>query len=167
MLPTAKQLIGSVVWSLDERVAPLIDDKWGASTLRSLRCLLMHLSTRVEVEGQLLFDDNADLTGVSREIVAALSSATDDVAARRDQLAATNARTWRDAYAYPTVASMAAENDARREAIDRLLRVLATDNSGVDPVSRTTAVELIDAYLRRRLARDQPLFAPAFMASTY
>lgn len=167
MKPTAKQLIDSVTWSLDERVAPLIDDKWGSSTLRSVRCLLQHLSTRVDIEGQVLFDDNADLASTATEIVQSLASASGPLAERRDAFAEVGSRQWREPGAYPSIASMTEENDARRDALDQLLRALDPGEDGLEPEVRANVLGLADAYLRRRLQRDQPMFAPAFMASAF
>lgn len=166
MKPTAKQLIECVTWSLDERVAPLIEDKWGNSTLRSVRCLLEHLSIRVEIEGQVLFDDNADLAAASEEVVTALAGASGVLKERRDALMEVGAIVWREPAAYPTVASMTVENDARREALDGVIRSL-NNSAALDRGVRTRVLDIADAYLRRRLDRDQPMFAPAFMSSAF
>jgi hypothetical protein len=106
MQPTAQQLVRSIVWSLDERVAPHVEDKWAASTLRSIHCLLEHLAVRVEAEGPLLHEDNADLAATSITLVGLLAGARGSVAAARDALVAVGARTWREPGAYPTLASL-------------------------------------------------------------
>ena len=58
MRPSAKEIIDGVSWALDNQVAPVIDDKKAASSLRSIKGLLNHLSVRVEMEGHILNDDN-------------------------------------------------------------------------------------------------------------
>lgn len=160
MQPSAKQLIESIDWSLQQRVVPLTADKWAASTLRSVHCLLLHLSTRVESEGQLLHDDNAD----ARDVLARLRDAVPDDCRR--QIDDVLGRAWREADAYPTVASLNEENEALRGVVDRTL-VAARAGGGFDADARVTVVRELDGYVRRRLERDQPLFIPAFMASTF
>jgi hypothetical protein len=156
MKPTAKQLLESITWSLDNKVAPVTDDKWAASTLRSVRCLLLHLATRVDLEGQLLFDDNADLREVLRRVEKSLSPGSEWRRLIDDVLAAE----WRPASAYPTVASMTEENDAMRSLVDRLLDALRGTEDN-------TARAELEAWIRRRLLSDQPLFIPAFMANNF
>lgn len=167
MKPTARQLVESISWSLDARVTPHVEDKWAASTLRSVHCLLEHLAVRVDAEGPLLHEDNADLAATSATVVVLLADATGPVAETRDALAALGARSWRAPDAYPTTTSLAEENDAWRTAVDLLLRALRTGDEHVDPDRRAAAEAAIDDQLRRRLQRDQPLFAPAFMSSTF
>lgn len=161
MRPSSKQLLNSITWSLDQRVAPLLDDKWGLSTLRSVRCLIEHLGVRVESEGQVLFDDNADLNTLAIEL--GPTPATQLDAGARFQTVC--AQSWREIDVYPTLESLAEENDAKRTALESLIRQLdsplAEGLTGVDEV-----LELIDAYLQRQLQRDQPMFLP-FMGSTF
>jgi len=58
MRPSVKEIIDGMSWVLDTRVAPHVTQKWAASYLRSIKGLLLHLSERVEKEGELLFNDN-------------------------------------------------------------------------------------------------------------
>lgn len=167
MKPSSKQLIDSVAWSLQEKVVPVVDDKWAASTLRSVHCLLTHLSTRVELEGSMLFDDNRDLRGVLQAVMAQLDGAREPLADVRIRVAAVLVRHWRDEDAYPTVASLGEENEALRGAVDDLLKVLHRDDAGVDRSTANATVEALDGYTRRRLERDQPMFMPAFLSSNF
>lgn len=166
MRPSAKQLIDGIDWSLQHRVVPVTDDKWAASTLRSVHCLLQHLSVRVEAEGALLHEDNADLRRVLGDVRGALEPTGRCDEACTD-LDAVLARRWREDGDFPTVASMTEENDALRAAVDALLGSLhepaRADPEGVE----VAALAMLDGYLQRRLQREQPLFVPAFLASTF
>lgn len=162
MRPSARQLIDSISWSLQEKVVPVTEDKWAASTLRSVRCLLEHLSQRVDVEGGLLFEDNRDarstLDGVRASLAGNASGAadtTDPISAWCAAVAAGLERTWRAPDEYPSVASLSDENHDLRRLVDEGIRVLPTP-----------ARQELETYVRRRLARDQPLFAP-FMAGVF
>jgi hypothetical protein len=164
MRPSARQLIEGIDWSLQNRVAPVTDDKWAASTLRSTHCLLQHLAARVDQEGQLLHDDNVDLRSVLGAVAVRLVDAA--WAPERSRVEDALARAWRESGAYPTVATMNDENEFLRGVIDGLVVALhgvAPDQQGV----ADGALADIDGYLTRRREREQPLFMPAFMSSNF
>lgn len=145
---------------------PVTEDKWAASTLRSVRCLLEHLAQRVEVEGPLLFEDNGDARG-------ALASAREHLLGVDDEriqrwcadVAADLDPPWRQAGEYPGVGSLTGENDMLRGLVDRGIRVLHEAGAVPDGVGDQARGDL-DGYVRRRLARDQPMFSP-FMADVF
>ena len=167
MRPSARQLIESVDWALQEKVAPTVEDKWAASALRSAHCLLQHLSVRVELEGQLLHDDSADLRTVLAGLPATLDGAPADHGGDlRKAIAGVLDRRWRDEGAYPTIASLSEENIALREVADDVIRRLRAEPVAADDAGRAALSEL-EAYVHRRLQREQPLFIPAFLASTF
>lgn len=167
MKPSARQLIEGIDWSLQQRVARATDDKWAASTLRSVHCLLLHLAARVELEGQLLFDDNRDARGALERVMGLLPATGAKLSAYRDEIAGVLARRWRDECAYPTVASMTDENDALRLVVDRLADVLHVDAALIPSDARVAALAEVDGYIRRRLEREQPMFMPAFLATNF
>lgn len=163
MKPTSVELIESISWSLDNKVAPHVDDKWGASTLRSVSCLLEHLTARVDAEGQLLFDDNADLDALSDTLAELLSAATGKLADAVSKFGATRTTMWREGGAFPTIASLAKENNEKQQALDRVIATI----SGIAGPEAEAAVEAIDAYLSRHLERERPLFTPVFMKPAF
>jgi len=161
--PTTKQLINSISWSLDNKVAPMTEDKWAASTLRSVRCLLTHLATRADLEGQLLFDDNIDLRDTLRRVETVLAPVSPALGAAISDVLR---KEWRSPDEYPTVVSLTAENDAMRSVADVVLVALRAGDV-VDEHIRTEARGEVESWVRRRLVRDQPLFLPAFMANNF
>src|SRR5258708_12304830 len=60
MRPTTVELLESIAQALEDQVLPVIQDKWGASTLRSAMQLLRHLALRVPLEAGVLAADNDD-----------------------------------------------------------------------------------------------------------
>ncbi len=95
------------------------------------------------------------------------SEALSDLAAEISQGLA---KVWREPGAYVTVASLAEENLVLRNFIDRLLRQLLTRPSAVDGRADDDLVELlaeVRAYVRRQIAREQPMFMPAFAGSLF
>lgn len=166
MRPSARQLIEGIDWSLQNRVAPVTEDKWAASTLRSVHCLLQHLAARVEGEGRLLHDDNSDLRTVLTDVRGLLGEGPQWQGAR-DAVTVQLDHHWREPGDYPTGESLAAENEALRGVVDRLLLDLHPVAVRNPDGPEAQALAEIDAYIRRRLEREQPFFVPAFLSSTF
>src|SRR5579863_6095399 len=61
MRPTTVELLESIAQALEDQVLPVVQDKWGASTLRSAMQLLRHLALRVPLEPRILAADNDDV----------------------------------------------------------------------------------------------------------
>ncbi len=89
--------------------------------------------------GQLLTEDNADL---------------------RALLADALGRLWYDPAAYPTIASLADENETLSGLVERLIHALHAD--GLDGPARTATEVAMRACLARQVERERPLYAPAF-----
>ena len=64
MRPTSVELLEGIAQALEDQVLPLMQDKWGASTLRSAMQLLRHLALRVPFEARILAADNEDVRRV-------------------------------------------------------------------------------------------------------
>lgn len=164
MQPKSRELIEGIIEVLDDRVTPAVEDRWAASSLRSIRCLLVHLATRVDNEGQVLHDDIADARAVLELAVVRLerSEVASDLAAEIRQGLA---KVWREPGAYVAVASLAEENLVLRNFIDHLLRQLLTQPAATYGGGDDGLVELlaeVRAYIRRQITREQPMFMPAF-----
>ena len=169
MRPTSRELIDGIIEVLDERVAAVVEDRWAASSLRSIRCLLVHLAARVCIEGQVLHDDNADLRAVLALAADRIdcSTAWPDLA---EEIRNALDRAWRQPDAYPTVESLAEENLFLRALVDRLLQQLLVNRVAADTPADDDLVDLlaeVRAYVRRQIAREQPMFMPAFAGSVF
>ena len=161
MKPTAREIIESISWALDHRVEPQVEEKWAASSLRSIRCLLQHLAVRVEHEGQMLVEDNADLRDVLGQVVGNVGG----VGTWRDihsEIEGLLEREWRPPAAYPTVASLNEENEALQTGLDHVLVRLYRHGDGLDPATADALRAELDECLIRRVGREQPMFMPAF-----
>lgn len=160
MKPSAKSIIDGISWVLDNRVAPHATEAWAASSLRSISGLLKHLSARVELEGPLLAEDNADL----RALLSGATTRLDGGSLRtlKKEVTATLEREWRNPEAYPTVASLEEENEALNEHVERLIHVLHDDAAPIDAQARAKLEAEITDYLKRQRERERPLYVPAF-----
>ncbi len=148
--PTARELIEGIAETLDRRVAPLVADQpWPASHLRSIDALLDHLAVRVELEGTILHDDNADARVVLSEVRRLL---------QMYELGEVLAHLWRDEDDYPTIESLAEENHSLVAAVERVIALLHDEPERFDPDARHDAHQRIVAYLHRRIEREAPLY---------
>lgn len=161
MRPTSRELLEGIAAALERQVAPVVEDKWAASVLRSAVQLLTHLGVRVEDEARLLIEDNADARRVLESLSQGIASggsagaplrAAVDEALRPDESAAWDTQ------------ALAACNERHQAAIELLLRhraLLVQVTGGV------TAHEQLRAYLQRRLSREQHLYFPSFLGAPF
>ncbi len=165
MRPSAREIIEGIAWALDKRVAPHATEPWAASSLRSIRGLLQHLAERVEIEGPLLAEDNADLRGVLAGALDRLGENGAAWAALAPEVRAILDRAWRDPAAYPTVASLTEENEALSALVEWLIHALHAD--GLDDLARAATIAAVREYLARQAERERPLYVPAFTGPPY
>jgi CheY-like chemotaxis protein len=155
MRPTTRELIDAIVTALEQEVAPLVQDKWAASVLRSATQLLNHLSLRVEDGARVLIEDNKDVRYVLETVYRSLSVNADTASLRaavEEALKATESP-------HHDVAALDARNEAYLVAVETLLkhRSLVRQATG-----GTSVQEQLREYMRRRLKREHHLYFPVF-----
>ena len=161
MRPTIKEIADGMSWVLDERIAPITEDKWASSYLRSIKGLLKHISARSELEADILWNDIVDQRNLLDQVtkLQSLDGAWEDlIAAARDTLN----QQWFDSDQYRSVADMEAENLRYWELIAELVVVIHEQPKGLADVEREALHEIVVKYLRRQLARERPLYGEAF-----
>lgn len=159
MRPSASELIDSIAEALDTRVAPHVTDPWAASTLRSIRGLLAHLSVRLDMEIPMLTASNADLRALLSNARATLASTSTSRILHAQDLDGVLARPWRLPDEMPTSASLDEENRALNEGLEQLVRLLHDDAGAVDEGSRPALLGEIREYFGRQREREAPLWA--------
>ncbi len=161
MRPSTKELLDSIAEALDTRVAPTVTDPWAASSLRSIRTLLSHLSVRVERELTILAEGNADLRDV-------LSGARDRLEGRStpsnpsmhaDLAALLSRPTSREPGALATVAALDEESSALNVQLERLVRVVHEDRESLGAELYEDLLGSIRSYFARQQEREAPLYA--------
>lgn len=155
MRPTTRELISAIVTALEQEVAPLVQDKWAGSVLRSATQLLNHLSLRVEDEARVLIEDNKDVRRVLETIYRSLTVNAQMASLRaavEEALQATESP-------HHDVVALDARNEAYLVAVEKLLkhRNLVRQETG-----ETSVHEQLREYLRRRLKREHHLYFPVF-----
>ncbi len=160
MRPSARELLDSIAEALDTRVAPTVTDPWAASSLRSIRTLLSHLSVRVEAELAILADGNADL----REVLAVARDrlqgcATPSHPSMLEDLQTALAQpSVRESGALATVAALEEESAALNEQLERLVRVVHDDRASLGEELQAELLNAIRAFIARQLEREAPLY---------
>lgn len=161
MRPTIKEIVDGMSWVLDERVAPIIEDQWASSYLRSIKGLLSHISVRSELEADILWHDIAD----QRDLLDQVAKLHSQDSAWRSLIASTRdalEKQWFNSEKYRSVADMEAENLRYRELISELIVAIHDQPAGLNDSERNALHEMVLKYLRRQLARERPLYAEAF-----
>ena len=161
MRPTSKEILDGISWVLNERVAPVTEDKWASSYLRSIRGLLEHVSARCETEAEVLYNDLADQRALLGRVC---DLETQDPAWKTLQASVREAldRRWFDPEGYHTIAEMEAENLRYRELIADLITAIHDRSEGVDATLRKNLHRQSVDYLRRQMARERPLYGGPF-----
>jgi hypothetical protein len=182
MRPTSAELLEAIAQELEDRVLPVVEDKWGASTLRSAMQLLRHLALRVALEPRVLAEDNEDARAVleracerltrlgESELAAAAADALDPrpagasadadaaVAAAVDRLGVADAPDPLD------VAAADAINERYLRAVETIVAARNRLREIDDP---PTIHPSLVAYLERRLERERAMFLPVFLSAPF
>ena len=159
MRATSMELLDSIAQALEDQVLPVVQDKWGASTLRSAMQLLRHLALRVPLEPRILAADNDDVRRV-------LSLAYERLGQLGEtDLAATAAAVLSSPLVDPLdVAAADALNETYLRAVEAI--VAARDRLRSLDAPPTIHQSLVD-YLQRRLERERGMILPVFLSPPF
>ena len=151
MRPSVKEIIDGMSWVLDTRVAPHVTQKWAASYLRSIKGLLLHLSERVEKEGELLFNDNQVVRELLKRQLERIADFDDEVwMDLSSEIEEALQKQWRKPEVYLTVGSLEEENLCYRRIVDSLVKAVHENGSLLsDEVTRTVMASLIFLFLNQ------------------
>ena len=159
MRPTTVELLESIAQALEDRVLPVIQDKWGASTLRSAMQLLRHLALRVPLEAGILAADNED----ARRILMLVGDRLGQLGETDLAAAAAAALSPRPVGPFD-VTGADALNETYLRAVELIIaardRLRAVD---IPPQIHQTLVD----YLQRRLDRERGMFIPVFLSPPF
>jgi hypothetical protein len=159
MRPTTVELLESIAQALEDQVLPVVQDRWGASTLRSAMQLLRHLALRVPLEAGILAADNDD----ARRILTLASDRLRQLGETDLAAAAAAALSARSVDPLDVVAADA-QNEAYLRAVETIIaardRLRAIDTP---PQIHQTLVD----YLQRRLDRERGMFVPVFLSPPF
>jgi hypothetical protein len=159
MRPTTVELLESIAQALEDHVLPVIQDKWGASTLRSAMQLLHHLALRVPLEAGILAADNDDVRRILTLVGDRLSQLGEtDLAA-----AAAAALSARSVDPLDVIAADA-ENETYQGAVEMV--IAARDRLRTIDTPPQIHQTLVD-YLQRRLDRERRMFVPVFLSPPF
>lgn len=159
MRPTSAELLETIAQELEDKVLPLVQDKWGASTLRSAMQLLRHLALRVPSEPRILAEDNDDARRTLTLVHERLTRLGES------ELAATTAVALSSRSADPLdVVAADAMNEIYLRAVEAIIAARDRLRAVDDPP--TVHQTLVD-YLQRRLARERGMFLPVFLSAPF
>ncbi len=159
MRPTTVELLESIAQALEDQVLPVIQDKWGASTLRSAMQLLRHLALRVPLEAGVLAADNDD----ARRILTLVNDRLRQLG-ETDLAAAAAAALGARSVDPLDVIGADALNETYLGAVEMI--VAARDRLRAVDIPPQIHQTLVD-YLQRRLDRERGMFIPVFLSPPF
>ena len=159
MRPTTVELLESIAQALEDRVLPVIQDKWGASTLRSAMQLLRHLALRVPLEAGILAADNDDV----RRILTLVGDRLSQLGETELAAAAAAALSAHSVDPLDVIAADAV-NETYQGAVEMI--IAARDRLRTIDTPPQIHQTLVD-YLQRRLDRERRMFVPVFLSPPF
>jgi len=159
MRPTTVELLESIAQALEDHVLPVMQDKWGASTLRSAMQLLHHLALRVPLEAGILAADNDDV----RRILTLVGDRLSELGETDLAAAAAAALSARSVDPLDVIAADAL-NENYQGAVEMI--IAARDRLRTIDTAPQIHQTLVD-YLQRRLARERGMFVPVFLSPPF
>ena len=159
MRPTTVELLDSIAQALEEQVLPVIQDKWGASTLRSAMQLLRHLALRVPLEAGILAADNDDV----RRMLTLVGDRLRELG-ETDLAAAAAAALSAHSVDPLDVIAADAVNETYQGAVEII--IAARDRLRTIDTPPQIHQTLVD-YLQRRLDRERRMFVPVFLSPPF
>ena len=159
MRPTTVELLESIAQALEDQVLPVIQDKWGASTLRSAMQLLRHLALRVPLEAGILAADNDD----ARRILTLVGDRLSQLGETGLAAAAAAALSARSVDPLDVIAA-----DALNETYLSAVEMIIAARDRLRPIDTPPQIHqtLVD-YLQRRLDRERGMFVPVFLSPPF
>ena len=131
MTNTTEFMIKAVADSLKNDVLPELEQaSWTASKVRSCLMLLTYIEARVNLEGPLLFDSNAQLRDLLSGIAAGENNAMDPELA---DAAKSVLRKYSPRSAYVGIATLEEENSAYQDVVTTLIKISYSRRTEIDP----------------------------------
>jgi hypothetical protein len=159
MRPTTVELLESIAQAIEDQVLPVIQDKWGASTLRSAMQLLRHLALRVPLEAGILVADNDD----ARRVLTLVSDRLRQLGETGLSAVAAAALSARSVNPLDVIAA-----DALNETYLRAVETIIAARDRLRAIDTPPQIHraLVD-YLQRRLDRERGMFVPVFLSPPF
>ena len=159
MRPTTVELLESIARALENQVLPVVQDKWGASTVRSALQLLRHLALRVPLEARFLAADTDDARRTLTFVQEALRSCGQaELAGAAAAALAVGAPDPLD------VAAADGHNEAYLRAVETIIAARDRLRAAHAPPQIHQA---LTEYLQRRLEREREMFIPVFLSPPF
>lgn len=168
MRPRTDEILKSLLWTFDEWIVPDVTTPYAKSLTLTMGNLLRHVILRVELEGDLLFEDNRDLRAVLGEVggfIEGLKPVPDGLSGTGAEIAAALGQEYHGGDVYPSVARLVEEATALRWVLVHAIDALQGARDALsDDSAYLAARQAIRDYLGRQLDREGTMIEPAFTA---
>lgn len=159
MRPTSSELFTGMKWSLENEIAPLLEDPRAQSSVRCMVMLLDHLLLRADTEGPVLDQDNREMKQTLQQITEwlkethlgdthpAIGSLTTDIETiLTDQ---TNPKEH-----VPAISVLQEENTTLKGLFLRVIKTVESYKDKMSVKNSNRFKQEIDKLLRQQLNRD-------------
>ncbi len=164
MRPRTDEILRSLLWTFDEWIEPETTTPFARSLALTMGNLMRHVILRVELEGDLLFEDNRELRQLLARIAGYAQGEDRGLAALGDRISGALAARYWGGDVYPSVARLVEEATALRWALTDAIRELQARRArlGESQDYRDVRRDIRD-YLGRQLDREGKMIEPAFV----
>lgn len=167
MIPTSSEIFMGMKWSLENEIAPLLDNPRAQSSVRCMLMLLDHLILRVDSEGPVLDQDNRDILQTLEKIAewlkqTRLSHTHPEIGNLITEIETTSSEQTSPKEHVPAISVLLEVNTSLKGLFLRVIKVVETHRETVPLEVSDQCKREIDKLLRQQLDRDYNWIEPAF-----
>jgi hypothetical protein len=161
IVPTASDVVRCIGDTLDSVILPGLDTLERRSAATTMRHLLRYVALRIDLEGQVLFDELAQLHSVLDEASTYFGAAAGEPSKALAAAINGSLAQQRAPDVYPSVQVMAVEIAGLRQHVCDALTLLQSAGEGLNDAGRRLH-EAFRNYVRWQIAQEAKIIEPAF-----
>lgn len=167
MIPTCSEIFTGMKWSLENEIAPLLDDPRAQSSVRCMLMLLDHLILRVDIEGPVLDQDNRDMLHTLEQITewlkkTQLSDTHPDIGNLITDIEPILSEQANLKEGVPAISILQKKNTTLKALFLRMIKTVEMHRDNMSVETSIRFKQEIDKLLRQQLDRDFKWIEPAF-----
>lgn len=159
MIPTSSEIFAGMKWSLENEIAPLLEDPRAQSSVRCMLMLLDHLILRVDVEGPVLDQDNLEMKQTLEQITewlkeSQLSDGGSEIGTLITDIESILTDQKKPKEHVPAISVLQEENTRLKGLLLRVIRMVESYKDNMSVKTSNRFKQEIDKLLRQQLNRD-------------
>ena len=172
MIPTSSEIFMGMKWSLENEIAPLLNNPRAQSSVRCMLMLLDHLILRVDIEGPVLDQDNRDIQQTLVKIAECLkqthlSNTHPEIGNLIMEIEITLSDQTGPKGDVPAISVLQEVNTSLKDLFLQVIKVVESHREKMPPKVSDQCKWEIDKLLRQQLDRDYNWIEPAFVGKPH